>query len=123
VASVALGPAGYSASNSVLGAMAVVRSAGLHAAIPDPRPHRVAGHLQPGLLAGRREHQDAGQQRSRVVRGRRLPLQQRRIKDLLEEKARTIQESHGGIDGVIDKLLDQAATFGAMCGEWILNED
>lgn len=42
-------------------------------------------------------------------------LQQRRIKEYLESKARQIQEPHGGIDGVIDKLLDQAATFGAMC--------
>lgn len=50
-------------------------------------------------------------------------LQQRRIKDLLEDKARTLQESHGGVDGIIDKLLDQAATFGAMCGEWLLSED
>lgn len=49
-------------------------------------------------------------------------LRQRRVKELLESKARTIQEPHGGIDGVIDKLLDQAATFGAMAGEWILSE-
>lgn len=53
----------------------------------------------------------------------RSELRQRRVKDFLEEKARTIQEPHGGIDGVIDKLLDQAATFGAMCGEWVLNEE
>lgn len=45
------------------------------------------------------------------------------IKELLEEKARTIQARHGGIDGLIDKLLDQAATYGAMCGEWTLNEE
>lgn len=50
-------------------------------------------------------------------------LQRRRIRDLLDEKARTIQERHGGIDGLIDKLLDQAAVFGAMCGEWILSEN
>lgn len=50
-------------------------------------------------------------------------LAARRAKEYLEEKARTIQEPHGGIDGIIDKLLDQAATFGAMCGEWILSED
>lgn len=49
-------------------------------------------------------------------------LEVRRTKDLLEGKAASIQESHGGIDGVIDKLLDQAATYGAMCGEWVLNE-
>lgn len=50
-------------------------------------------------------------------------LRQRRIKSLLESKARTIQVQHGGIDGVIDKLLDQAATYGAMCGEWVLNDE
>lgn len=49
-------------------------------------------------------------------------LQTSRTKDYLEGQARKIQEPHGGIDGVIDKLLDQAATFGAMCGEWILDE-
>lgn len=49
-------------------------------------------------------------------------LQRRRTKEYLEEQSRKIQESHGGIDGVIDKLLDQAATFGAMCGEWVLND-
>lgn len=46
-----------------------------------------------------------------------------KIKAKLEMKARTIQERHGGIDGLITKLLDQAVTFGAMCGEWIVNED
>lgn len=45
------------------------------------------------------------------------------VKRKLEEKARTIQERHGGIDGLIEKLLDQALTFGAMCGEWVPNED
>lgn len=50
-------------------------------------------------------------------------LQKNRIKDLLEEMARTTQEQHGGIDGIIDKLLDQAATFGAMAGEWVLNDE
>ena len=50
-------------------------------------------------------------------------LQQRKTKAFLEEKARKIQESHGGIDGVIEKLLDQAATYGAMCGEWVLSDD
>jgi hypothetical protein len=50
-------------------------------------------------------------------------LQRKRVKELLEENARKVQEPHGGIDGVVDKLLDQAATFGAMCGEWVLNED
>lgn len=46
-----------------------------------------------------------------------------RIKNRLEEKARTIQVQHGGIDGLLDKLLDQAATYGAMCGEWIVNDE
>lgn len=41
----------------------------------------------------------------------------------LNEKARTIQERHGGVDGLIDKLLRQAATYGAMCGEWIVADD
>lgn len=49
-------------------------------------------------------------------------LQRKRTKEYLEQQSRKIQEPHGGIDGVIDKLLDQAATFGAMCGEWVLNE-
>lgn len=48
---------------------------------------------------------------------------QMRIKDRLEEKSRTIQGQHGGIDGLIDKLLDQASTYGAMCGEWIVADD
>jgi len=47
----------------------------------------------------------------------------RRVKDILEEKARTIQDQHGGIDGLIDKLLKQASTYGAMCGEWALSEE
>ena len=50
-------------------------------------------------------------------------LQRKRTKDHLEERARMIQVRHGGIDGVIDKLLDQGATYGAMCGEWILSDD
>lgn len=50
-------------------------------------------------------------------------LRTRRLKEMLESKARTIQEPHGGVDGLIDKLLDQAATFGAMCGEWVLNDE
>lgn len=45
------------------------------------------------------------------------------LRELLQEKARTIQERHGGIDGLIDKLLNQAATYGAMCGEWVVNEE
>jgi hypothetical protein len=50
-------------------------------------------------------------------------LATRKLKERLEEKARTIQERHGGIDGLIGKLLDQGATYGAMCGEWVLNEE
>jgi hypothetical protein len=42
-------------------------------------------------------------------------LQQRKVQSLIAEKSRTIQERNGGIDGLIDKLLNQAATFGAMC--------
>src|SRR6478735_11642239 len=49
-------------------------------------------------------------------------LQQRRTKSYLEDQARKIQKQHGGIDGLIDKLLNQAATYGAMCGEWVLDE-
>jgi hypothetical protein len=48
---------------------------------------------------------------------------QQRIKDRLEEKARTIQMQHGGVDGLIDKLLKQASTSGAMAGEWVLSAD
>lgn len=47
----------------------------------------------------------------------------KRVKTSLEEKARDIQKAHGGIDGLIDKLLRQGAVFGAMAGEWILNEE
>lgn len=50
-------------------------------------------------------------------------LAERRAKSYLEEQARKINPAHGGIDGLIDKLLWQAAVFGAMCGEWVLNED
>lgn len=45
------------------------------------------------------------------------------IKSFLEDKARTIQESHGGIDGIVDKLIKQGTVYGAMCGEWVLNEE
>lgn len=45
-----------------------------------------------------------------------------KVKGRLEEKARLIQEGHGGIDGLIEKLLDQAVTFGALCGEWLVSE-
>lgn len=46
-----------------------------------------------------------------------------RIKGRLDEKARTIQAMFGGIDGLIEKLLDQSVVFGAMCGEWITNDE
>lgn len=45
-----------------------------------------------------------------------------KIKARMLEKARMIQSQHGGLDGLITKLLDQAATYGAMCGEWVVNE-
>jgi hypothetical protein len=45
------------------------------------------------------------------------------LRYLLQLKARTVQARHGGIDGLIDKLLWQGATFGAMCGEWVTDED
>lgn len=48
---------------------------------------------------------------------------QQEVKAKLEEKARTIQARNGGIDGLVDKLLDQAAVYGAMCGEWVLTND
>jgi hypothetical protein len=123
VASVALGPAGYSASNSVLGAMAS------YAPLGYMLPFQILDHIE--LLATYNPDYSQAVENIKTLAnsGHELfvdagsELQQRRIKDLLEEKARTIQESHGGIDGVIDKLLDQAATFGAMCGEWILSED
>lgn len=51
------------------------------------------------------------------------PNKAEKIKAKLEEKARLIQKQHGGVDGLVAKLLDQAVTFGAMCGEWITNED
>jgi len=45
------------------------------------------------------------------------------VKAELEAKAATINGQHGGIDGLIDKLLDQAAVYGAMAGEWVTTED
>lgn len=41
----------------------------------------------------------------------------------IEVKNRQIQHKHGGIEGLIDKLLWQAAVYGAMAGEWVPNED
>lgn len=45
------------------------------------------------------------------------------LREMLQQKARMIQKPHGGVDGLIDKLLWQGATFGAMCGEWVTDED
>lgn len=53
----------------------------------------------------------------------RSPRAAEKIKSRMLEKARDIQKQHGGIDGLIGKLLDQACTFGAMCGEWVLSEE
>lgn len=39
------------------------------------------------------------------------------------EKDQILQHKHGGIEGLIDKLLWQAAVYGAMAGEWVPNED
>lgn len=44
------------------------------------------------------------------------------IKDRLEEKARQIKATNGGMDGLMDQLFDMAAVYGAMCGEWVTNE-
>lgn len=41
----------------------------------------------------------------------------------IEEKDQILQHKHGGIEGLIDKLLWQAAVYGAMAGEWVPNED
>jgi hypothetical protein len=51
------------------------------------------------------------------------PRMAKATKELLESKAQTIQARHGGVDGLIEKLLDQAATFGAMAGEVIMNDE
>lgn len=45
------------------------------------------------------------------------------LKKYIESQSRLIQDRMGGIDGVINSLLDMASTFGCMTGEWILNED
>lgn len=45
------------------------------------------------------------------------------IKSRIEEKSLSVQRSFGGLNGLIDKLLKQAATYGAMCGEWLVSED
>ena len=47
----------------------------------------------------------------------------RELKSYIEDLAKLIQPSSGGIDGVIDKLLHQACTYGAMAGEWLLDAD
>lgn len=49
-------------------------------------------------------------------------LKVRRIRSRLEKMSRTIQESHGGVDGIIEKMMDQAAVFGAMAGEFVVND-
>lgn len=47
----------------------------------------------------------------------------KKAKEYLEEQSKKINKNNGGIDGLVDKLLWQAAVFGCMCGEWILNEE
>src|SRR3982751_5557563 len=42
-------------------------------------------------------------------------------RDYLQQVSRLVQLDSGGIDGVLDKLLHQAATYGAMAGEWLLD--
>jgi hypothetical protein len=44
-------------------------------------------------------------------------------RDYLQQVARSVQPSSGGIDGVIDKLLHQAAVYGAMAGEWLIDAE
>lgn len=46
-----------------------------------------------------------------------------KMKQQIWEKDRQIQHKHGGIEGLLDKLLWQAAVYGAMAGEWVPNED
>lgn len=53
----------------------------------------------------------------------RSDLETRQVTEMIHQMERTVQGKHGGIDGLIGKLLDQAATYGAMCGEWILNDE
>lgn len=50
-------------------------------------------------------------------------LASRRLKEYLNVLAANIQGQHGGMDGLIDKLLHQAATYGAMCGEWVIDDE
>ncbi len=45
------------------------------------------------------------------------------LKKSLEAKARLIQSRMGGIDGIINSLLDMASVFGCCSGEWILNDE
>ncbi len=45
------------------------------------------------------------------------------LKKSLEAKARLIQSRMGGIDGIINSLLDMASVFGCCSGEWILSDD
>lgn len=46
----------------------------------------------------------------------------KRLRERIDTMARNVQRMHGGVDGLVDKLLWQAATFGAMCGEWVTDE-
>lgn len=45
-----------------------------------------------------------------------------RLKERFWEKDRQIQRRHGGLEGLIDKLINQAAVYGALAGEWVANE-
>jgi len=47
---------------------------------------------------------------------------QKRLKQRIWEKDRQIQRKHGGVEGLMDKLLWQAAVHGAMAGEYVPNE-
>lgn len=47
----------------------------------------------------------------------------RRTHDQIVSHGTTVMAEHGGYEGLIDKLLHQAAVYGAMCGEWLLSED
>lgn len=46
-----------------------------------------------------------------------------RLKQMFWEKDRQIQRRYGGVEGLIDKLLWQAAVHGAMAGEFVPNEN
>lgn len=44
------------------------------------------------------------------------------LKQYIENRAGSIQDRMGGVDGIINSLLDMGSVFGCMTGEWILNE-